>query len=151
MSNAPEQISPPEDDRSVCAVSQVRTRIPPAFWSCLGLLIAVDLLMVFRGFAALRSFAARVKPLHRGESQSFSVWEICRAMDYACIFYWKPVLCLQRSTATAIILKRYGYSATVVIGAQVLPMRSHAWVEVGSEIVNDKAYVASRYKILERF
>jgi len=46
------------------------------------------------------------------------VERICAAVDMACIWYWKEVLCLQRSAATACLLKRYGIAAQMVIGAQ---------------------------------
>jgi hypothetical protein len=59
-------------------------------------------------------------------------------------------LCLQRSAVTAILLKRYGYDVKLVIGAQVLPFKSHAWVEIEERVVNDKPYMADIYIVLER-
>jgi hypothetical protein len=38
----------------------------------------------------------------------------------------------------------------MVIGAELVPFRSHAWVEVGGEIVNDKPYMLDIYRVLER-
>lgn len=75
---------------------------------------------------------------------------ICSAVDTACIWYWKEVLCLQRSAATAYLLKRHGVKAQLVIGAQQMPFKAHAWVEVGDRVVNDKPYVAEMYGILDR-
>jgi len=75
---------------------------------------------------------------------------VCYAIDMACIWYWKEVLCLQRSAATACLLKSYGVPATLVIGAQQMPFRAHAWVEVDGKVVNDKAYVLDMYLVLER-
>jgi transglutaminase superfamily protein len=40
------------------------------------------------------------------------------------------VLCLQRSAATTLLLRRHGWDAEMVIGAKLLPFQSHAWVEV---------------------
>jgi hypothetical protein len=71
-------------------------------------------------------------------------------MDYACVFYVKRVLCLQRSAATTILLRRYGWSAEMVIGAQILPFKSHAWCEIKGEVVNDKPYMKDIYQVLER-
>jgi len=76
--------------------------------------------------------------------------DLCTAMDYACVFYFKPVLCLQRSCATTLLLRRYGWKAEMVIGAQLVPFKSHAWVEIKSAVVNDKPYVSEIYQILER-
>ena len=76
--------------------------------------------------------------------------DLCRAMDYACVFYFKHVLCLQRSAATTLLLRRHGFEAELVIGAMLLPFRSHAWVEVNGQVINDKPYVHSIYQVLER-
>lgn len=75
---------------------------------------------------------------------------LCRAIDYACVFYFKRVLCLQRSAATAVLLRRHGWCAELVIGAQMLPFRSHAWCEIQGLVVNDKPYMPEIYEVLER-
>jgi hypothetical protein len=75
---------------------------------------------------------------------------LCRAADYACVLYFKHVLCLQRSAATALLLRRYGWDSTLVIGAQIVPFKSHAWVEIGASVANDKPYVRDIYQVLER-
>ncbi len=82
--------------------------------------------------------------------QPASVAELCRSVDLACVFYFKQVLCLQRSAATTILLRRFGWPAEMVIGAQILPFRSHAWVEVEGVVVNDKPYMRDLYHVLER-
>ncbi len=38
----------------------------------------------------------------------------------------------------------------MVIGAQLLPFHSHAWVEVDGQVVNDKPYIAEIFQVLER-
>jgi hypothetical protein len=38
----------------------------------------------------------------------------------------------------------------MVIGAQQLPFKAHAWVEVDGHVVNDKPYVPEMYAVLER-
>lgn len=75
---------------------------------------------------------------------------ICSAVDLACIWYWKEVLCLQRSAAAAFLLKRYGIPAQLVIGSRQVPFKVHAWVEVDGNVVNDKAYIRDAYSVLER-
>ena len=79
-----------------------------------------------------------------------AVEKICAAVDMACIWYWKEVLCLQRSAATACLLKRHGVSAQMVIGAQQMPFRAHAWVEVDGRVVNDTPYTRELYAVLDR-
>lgn len=76
--------------------------------------------------------------------------KICAAVDLACIWYWKEVLCLQRSAAAACLLKRSGVPAQMMIGAQQIPFRAHAWVEVAACVVNDKPYVREIYGVLDR-
>jgi len=75
---------------------------------------------------------------------------ICTAVDMACIWYWKEVLCLQRSAATACLLKRHGIPAQMVIGVQQMPFKAHAWVEVNGRVVNDKPYVREIYAVLDQ-
>jgi hypothetical protein len=38
----------------------------------------------------------------------------------------------------------------MVIGAQQLPFKAHAWVEVDGRVVNDKPYVPEMYTVLDR-
>jgi hypothetical protein len=75
---------------------------------------------------------------------------ISSAINMASIWYWKQVLCLQRSAATTCLLRRHGVAARMVIGAQQLPFRSHAWVEVDGAVVNDKPYTPELYVVLDR-
>jgi hypothetical protein len=78
------------------------------------------------------------------------VERISSAIDLAAIWYPKQVLCLQRSAATACLLKAHGVRAEMVIGAQQLPFRAHAWVEVAGRVVNDKPYIPETYAVLDR-
>lgn len=75
--------------------------------------------------------------------------KICRAVDIACIWYWKQTFCLQRSAATTCLLKQHGIPAQMVIGGQQVPFRTHAWVEVDGQVVNDKPYMRERYAVLD--
>jgi len=68
-------------------------------------------------------------PVGKVSTSPDSVERICSAVDMACIWYWKEALCLQRSAATACLLKRFGVPALLVIGAQQMPFKAHAWVE----------------------
>jgi hypothetical protein len=76
--------------------------------------------------------------------------KLCHAMDLACVFYPKQVQCLQRSAAVTLLLRNHGLEAEMVIGAQVLPFKSHAWVEINNAVVNDKPYMSEIYQVLER-
>lgn len=74
----------------------------------------------------------------------------CAAVDMASIWYWKEVLCLQRSAAAACLLRRCGVRAEMLIGAQRIPFKAHAWVEVEGRVVNDRPYVREIYAVLDR-
>src|SRR6266850_2734071 len=89
-------------------------------------------------------------PIARRATSQNTVERICFAVDMACIWYWKEVLCLQRSAATACLLKKYGVAAQMVIGAQQMPFKAHAWVEVDGRVVNDKSYTPEMYGVLDR-
>jgi len=105
---------------------------------------------VARGnFVALHR-AVRNYPVRKHFATTYPTERICHAIDLACIWYYKRVLCLQRSAATACLLKQYGIAAQLVIGAQPFPFKAHAWVEVDGRVVNDKPYIPEIYRVLER-
>ncbi len=76
--------------------------------------------------------------------------DVVRAVDLACAFYFKKVLCLQRAAVTTCLLREAGIPAELVIGVQTLPFCAHAWVEVKGAVVNDKSYTAEIYSALSR-
>lgn len=92
----------------------------------------------------------RTFPISQETPPPDAIEHICSAVDMACIWYWKQALCLQRSAATACLLKRYGVPAQLVIGAQQIPFKAHAWVEVDGRVVNDKLYTPEMYAVLDR-
>ncbi|HSZ00426.1 MAG TPA: lasso peptide biosynthesis B2 protein [Terriglobales bacterium] len=114
-----------------------------------GKLIYFDLYLARGNFSALyekvRNYRVRKKA-----ASPLGVEEICAAVDMACIWYWKEALCLQRSAATACLLRQYGIPARLVIGAQQMPFKAHAWVEVEGRVVNDKSYMHEMYAVLDR-
>lgn len=116
--------------------------------SCL-LLIRVELLMKFRDLQAILRLVQRL-PVSQTHTPASSIDVICHAIDLACVLYVKPVLCLQRSAAATVLLRRYGWRAELVIGAQLVPFKSHAWTEVEGRVVNDKPYLSEIYSVLER-
>jgi Transglutaminase-like superfamily len=116
-----------------------------AYWK----LVLFDLYLTRSDFPALHN-KVRSYPLNRKRTSAERVDQICGAVDMACIWYWKEVRCLQRSAATACLLKQFGISAQLVIGARQIPFKAHAWVEADERVVNDKPYTPELYSILER-
>lgn len=112
-------------------------------------LIVIDLLLRWRDFPALYEKVRGVSTSKSGFGDR-STDEICRAVDLACVWYSRQVPCLHRSVVTTMLLRRHGISAFLVIGAQPLPFRAHAWVEVEGRVVNDRPYVAELYPVLDR-
>lgn len=113
------------------------------------LLLYFDWLMRFRGFHRVHS-VVRERKVRIATRTELSPVSLCHGIDLACVFYFKRVLCLQRSAATTVLLRRHGWKAEMVIGAQLLPFQSHAWVEIDGCVVNDKPYMAEMFQVLER-
>jgi len=114
-------------------------------------LLYFDFVLRFRGLPRVHEIVRnqQICSLH-GVSVPSPASRLCHAVDLACVFYFKQVLCLQRSTVTTVLLRRYGWEAEMVIGAQVRPFKSHAWVEIERLVVNDKPYMLEMYQELER-
>ena len=112
-------------------------------------LLHFDLFLARGNFSVLHQ-KVRTFPISRTDKYSEATEKICAAVDMACVWYWKEVLCLQRSAATAYLLKSYGVPARMVIGARQMPFRAHAWVEVNGRVVNDKPYVREMYAVLDQ-
>jgi hypothetical protein len=112
-------------------------------------LIHFDLYLARGNFAALYD-KVRTYPVRPCTPEPDTVERINSAIDMACIWYWKEALCLQRSAAIACLLKKYGVSAQMVIGAQQMPFKAHAWVEMNNRVVNDKPYTPEMYAVLDR-
>lgn len=112
-------------------------------------LIQFDLYLARGNFQALYC-KVRGHPIRKIPAPVNAAEQICAAVDMACIWYWKEVLCLQRSAAITCFLKRYGVPAHMILGAQQMPFKAHAWVEVNGRVVNDKPYVREMYAVLDR-
>lgn len=112
-------------------------------------LVQFDLYLGMGNFRALYD-KVRGYPITTSSPVANSVESVCAAVDMACIWYWKEVLCLQRSAATTCLLKRSGSQAQMILGAQQVPFKAHAWVEVDGRVLNDKPYVREMYAVLDR-
>jgi len=112
-------------------------------------LILFDLYLVRGNFKALYERVRRC-PVRNCPMDPNACEAVCAAIDMACIWYRKEVLCLQRSAATTCLLRQYGVAAGLAMGSQQLPFKSHAWVEVDGRVVNDKPYVNQMYAVVER-
>ena len=112
-------------------------------------LLRFDLYLFRKDFEPLYREVRSCQTRGKVDSRS-SIDALCSAVDLACIWYWKEAMCLQRSAATVCLLRKYGVPAEMVIGAQQMPFRAHAWVEVDGRVVNDKPYISELYAPLDR-
>jgi len=111
-------------------------------------------LLQFEAYLVRGDFAGfydrvRTYPVTAAIRQHNSIEVACSAAEKACLWYWKEVLCLQRSAATACLLRRLGIEGRLVIGTQQIPFKAHAWVEVDGCAVNDKPDMRDRYAVLD--
>ncbi len=107
------------------------------FWKALFSLLAYDLLNLGRNFARAHKLVSGWKISPR-TPQPGTIQKVCTAVNYACVFYPKRVLCLQRSVVITCMLRNCGVPAQMVIGAQKLPFKAHAWTEVGGRPINER-------------
>jgi hypothetical protein len=111
-------------------------------------LVRYDVVSRISGFAGVRR---RMRPARESARPRARVDAVCQAVGCMTSFYWKPLLCLQRSIVTARVLRANGIQAEVVIGYRASPFFSHAWVEVGGRVVNDSSAYQTKLQLLDRF
>jgi hypothetical protein len=114
-----------------------------AFWE----LVLYNLINTVMGFRHVYRYVERqrVAP-HRAPPAQEAL--VCDAVSVAACFYWKRVLCLQRSVVTTRLLRKSGIEGRMVIGYQPSPFFSHAWVEVNGRVVNDSPAYKERMHVL---
>lgn len=113
-------------------------------------LLRFDLTVRFLGFKAVHRALLRGRARQATSLNRVSIEEVCHAVDLAGVFYVRQVSPLERSAAATLVLRRYGYQADLVLGAQIFPYETHAWVEIEGRIVNDQPNLLDVYQVLER-
>ena|SRR5437879_4302645 len=111
-------------------------------------LLVYDILTTFRPFKSFHSAVKRWKVSDKPAAPD-TIDRVCTALNYACAWYPKPARCLQRSFVTTYLLRKQGVPAQLVLGAQKLPFKAHAWVEVNARAVNERSDVQA-YGVWER-
>jgi hypothetical protein len=118
-------------------------------WKALLGLLAFDVLGFGNNFARMHRFVTGWKVSPRKAPGDWA-GRVCEAINYACVWYPKRVLCLQRSAVTTCLLRHCGVAAEMVMGAQNLPFKAHAWTEVDGHAINEPRDVQKIYGVLER-
>ncbi len=98
----------------------------------------------------MRRFIEQTKTAQE-EPPSGSVEQVCEAVNQAIVFYPRRVLCLQRAVVTTALLRSMGVAAQLVVGAQGVPFKAHAWTEVNGSPVNEYRDVRKLYQEMDRF
>ena len=112
-------------------------------------LFAYDVLSTFCRFETIYSMVKDWKVASAVSGQD-AINRVCQAVNYACIWYPKQALCLQRSFVTTYLLRKRGVQAHMVLGAQKLPFKAHAWVEVDGQAINERSNVQASYAVWDR-
>jgi hypothetical protein len=121
-------------------------------------------MLFFRAIVALLSYdvlsgCCRFEILHsmvkgwkvaREPADKGTINRVCTAVNCACVWYPKQALCLQRSFVTTYLLRKHGVAAQMVLGAQKLPFKAHAWVEVDGRAINERSNVQATYAVWDK-
>jgi len=113
------------------------------------LLFVYDVLITFCSFRTLYRMVKSWEVTKTLGSHN-NIDRSCRAVNYACIWYPKRAPCLQRSFVTTYMLRKQGIGAQMVLGAQTMPFKAHAWVEVEGRVINERSDVRAIYSVWER-
>jgi hypothetical protein len=119
-------------------------------WEALLGLFLYDLFGFGRNFPRMRKFVAGWRVAQYPAAPDM-VDRVCKAVNYAGVWYPKRVLCLQRSAITTCLLRSHGVPAQMVTGARRVPFKAHAWTEVGGGAVNERKNVQATYGVWERY
>jgi hypothetical protein len=110
---------------------------------------AYDFFSLGRHFARLHRTVSRW-PVSTNPQPGDVTSRVCDAVNSAAAWYPKQALCLQRSVVTTCLLRSLGVPAVMVLGAQKLPFKAHAWVEINGRAVNERINVQEVYGVWER-
>jgi hypothetical protein len=119
------------------------------FFQAFFVLFAYDCVCALCRFQTLYFMVKRWKLADRPAGLEM-VERVCTAVNYACVWYPKQTFCLQRSFVTTYLLRRNGVPAQMVLGAQKLPFKAHAWVEVEGQAINERSNVQAIYNVWDR-
>lgn len=119
------------------------------FFQALFMLLAYDVLSILCRFQTLYSMVKGWRVTGKPAGSEI-VDRVCIGVNYACVWYPKQALCLQRSFVTTYLLRKHGVSANMILGAQKLPFKAHAWVEVDGRPVNERSNVQKTYAVWDR-
>lgn len=119
------------------------------FFRAFFMLLTYDILSTLCHFQTVYSLVGRWR-VKENTKELGVIDRACMAVNYACVWYPKQALCLQRSFVLTYLLRKHGVAAQMVLGAQKLPFKAHAWVEVDGQAINERSDVKATYGVLDR-
>lgn len=119
------------------------------FFRALLMLVAYDILRTLSSFGQIHKMVKRW-PVARPTPDDDTIDRVSAAVNHACVWYPKQVLCLQCAFVTTYLLRKRGVLAHMVLGAQKLPFKAHAWVEVNGRAINERSNVQATYAVWDR-
>jgi hypothetical protein len=119
------------------------------FFQAFFMLFAYDVLSVVCRFQTIYAMVRGWKVKNKTNGSDM-IDRVSMAVNYACVWYPKQALCLQRSFITTYLLRKRGVTAHMVLGAQKLPFKAHAWVEVAGQAINERSNVQTTYAVWDK-
>ena len=119
------------------------------FFRAFFMLLTYDILSTLCHFQTVYSLVGRWR-VKENTKELGVIDRACMAVNYACVWYPKQALCLQRSFVTTYLLRKHGVRAQMVLGAQKLPFKAHAWVEVDGRAINERSNVQATYAVWDK-
>jgi len=111
-------------------------------------LLWIDLRLRVQEYPEVRSFLLKRKTSDRAPVQNPTV--LSEAMDLASIFYLRRLSPLHRALCHTLLLQDHGWPAELVVGLQLLPAESYAWVEVEGVPVHERAGALDTIQVIDR-
>jgi len=124
-----------------------RTRFASLMLRALYEIARYDVILSLRGVGSILQHLRKQQISQKARGDELE-GAICDAILLATCFYFRPVLCLQRSVCTVRLLRKYGINARLIIGYRPSPFFSHAWVEVNGRIAYGSAAYQKRLQTL---
>lgn len=109
----------------------------------------IDIVKMF-GFKALQRVVTRTQVTPTCPNGN-ALGAITDAVRTASVLRLRRVKCLQRSVVLTRLLRRHGVPASLVIGCHIPPLKAHAWVEVGDEVVIEDRDDLKYFRVLDRW
>ena len=120
---------------------------------CIASVTLVRAALLILGYRRTRLLLDRVSDLSKRRTNSIfantsTVAEIVDQLSNVVVYVPARIICLERSLALYLILRRRGLSPHMCIGVRPLPLVAHAWVELAGAPLNEDPDVTCGFPVL---